>query len=161
VYNPFSYSYNLEKDWLLNIELYGEEFYADLNFIWMDEMGLPVSPVLRTSVKQYYKFFNNKERRTKFAAINKNISTAPQLHLAVMAVSCGEKDATPNGIIRSILSAGLDNHNALYKSLVTYNATKAFWILIKQATGYESDEPNLSSCFPYNAYCAFKEYPRR
>ena len=144
VYNPFSYSDNLENDWLLNIELYSEEFYADLNSIWMDEMGLPVSPVLRASVKQYYKFFNSKERRAKFAAINKSISTAPQLHLAVMAVICGEKDATPNVIIRSVLSAGLDNeHNAIYKNMVSYNATKAFWILIKQATGYESDEPNL------------------
>lgn len=68
VYNPFSYTDNLENDWLLNIELYSEEFYADLNSIWMDEMGLPVSPIIRSSVRGYHKFFNSKERRAKVAS---------------------------------------------------------------------------------------------
>ena len=145
VYNPFSYSDNLENDWLLNIELYSEEFYADLNSIWMDEMGLPVSPVLRTQVKQYYKFFNNKERRAKFAALNKSISIPYQLHLAVMAVICGEKEADTNAIIRNVLSSGLDNEqNVVYKSIVGFNAAKAFWVIVQKTTGYESDEPNLS-----------------
>lgn len=30
-----------EGNLLINIELYSEEFCADLNSIWMDEMGLP------------------------------------------------------------------------------------------------------------------------
>lgn len=145
VYMPFSLSDNLEKDWLLNIELYSEEFFADLNSIWMDEMGLPVSPVLRSSVKQYHKFFNSKERRNKVAAISKNINTAPQLHLAVMAVIVGEKEASANAIIRAVLSAGLDNEqNAVYKNIVSFNASKVFWILVNQATGYQSDDPKLS-----------------
>lgn len=145
VYNPFSYSDNLEKDWLLNVELYSEEFYADLNSIWIDEMGLPASTVLRGSIKQYHKFFNSKERRAKVAAINKNITTAPQLHLAVMSVICGEKDANANAIIRAVLMAGLDNDsNAIYKNMVSFNATKAFWLLVGQATGYHNDEPSLS-----------------
>lgn len=91
VYNPFSYTDNLENDWLLNIELYSEEFYADLSSIWMDEMGLPVSPIIRSSVRGYRRFFSNKERRAKIASISKNITTAPQLHLAVLSVICGAK----------------------------------------------------------------------
>lgn len=145
VYNPFSYTDNLENDWLLNIELYSEEFYADLNSIWMDEMGLPVSPIIRSSVRGYHKFFNSKERRAKVASIGKNITTAPQLHLAVLSVICGAKDTTPNAIVRAVLSAGLDNEsNEIYRSITTFNAAKAFWLLVGQATGYTSDEPKLS-----------------
>lgn len=145
VYVPFSYSDNLENDWLLNLELYSEEFYADLNSIWMDEMGLPVSPILRSSVRGYHKFFNNKERRAKFSNVNRNIATAPQLHLAVLTVICGEKEVTPNAIIRAVLAAGLDTEsNPIYRDIVNFNASKPFWSLVGQTTGYQSDEPNLS-----------------
>ena len=69
VYNPFSYTDNLENDWLLNIELYSEEFYADLNSIWMDEMGLPVSPIIRSSVRGYYTDAIAKNPRWRFVDI--------------------------------------------------------------------------------------------
>ena len=49
VYCPLSFD-KPEKNWLLNIELYSEEFRADLNSIWMDEMGLPSSQMLRKQV---------------------------------------------------------------------------------------------------------------
>ena len=38
VYSPLRYE-KPEDNWLINIELYSEEFRADLNSIWMDEMG--------------------------------------------------------------------------------------------------------------------------
>jgi hypothetical protein len=54
IYCPISYE-SLEDNWLLNIELFsGEPFRADLNTIWMDEMGLPSSQILRKQVKNYH-----------------------------------------------------------------------------------------------------------
>lgn len=147
VYCPISYD-SPENDWLLNIELYsGEPFRADLNTIWMDEMGLPSSQMLRKQVKQYHKFFNAKDRRTKVAALAGNITTASQLHLAVMAVICGVKELNPNTIIREVIKGGLDaNKNAVYQSLVNYGAQGAFWALVAQATGFKNtDEPNLEA----------------
>lgn len=83
VYCPVSFEHP-ENNWLLNIELYsGEPFRADLNTIWMDEMGLPASQMLRKQVRQYHKFFNSKERRAKVAAMAGNINTPAQMHLAV------------------------------------------------------------------------------
>lgn len=124
VYCPISYE-NPEDNWLLNIELFsGEPFRADLNTIWMDEMGLPSSQMLRKQVKQYHKFFNSKERRNKVAALAGNITSASQLHLAVMAVVCGNKDLSPNNIIRSVIEGGLDiDSNAVYQSIVNYGAS--------------------------------------
>ena len=37
VYSPFLYD-NLEDNWFLDIELYSEEFRADLISMWMDEL---------------------------------------------------------------------------------------------------------------------------
>lgn len=139
VYVPFEVKD--EENWLINFELYSEQFRADLNTIWMDEMGLPSSTVLRGQIKQYHKFFNNKERRAKVSALVGNISTASQLHLAIMAVICGLKDVSPNGIIRTVIEGGLDTDtNKLYQSIVNFGAQSAFMALVRQATGYTCEE---------------------
>ncbi len=87
VYSPLSFHQD-DDNWLINIQLYSEEFRSDLNSIWMSEMGLPATPVIRKQVKVYHKFFGAKDRRAKIAALAKNITTASQMHLAVIALHC-------------------------------------------------------------------------
>ena len=60
VYCPIAYE-SQEDNWLLDIELYSEEFRADLVSMWMSEMGIPQTPGLRKGFKSYRKFFNAKE----------------------------------------------------------------------------------------------------
>ena len=67
LYSPISYE-TPEDNWLLDIELYSEEFRADLISIWMNEMGLPQTAGLRSAIKPYRKFMNAKERRKKIMA---------------------------------------------------------------------------------------------
>ena len=67
VYRPLSYE-SPEDDWLLDIEMYSEEFRADLISIWMDEMGIPSTPAMRKLVKDYRKFFKAKVRRDKIVS---------------------------------------------------------------------------------------------
>ena len=144
VYCPVAYQ-RPEDDWLLNIRLYSEEYRADLNSIWMDEMGLPATPVLRTQVKGYRRFFNAKDRRAKVAAMSNRISTAAHLHTAVMSVLCGLKEPNPNGIIRTVLSGPQSlEDNETYQSFVNYGSVKAFWVMVAQASGYQNaDDPDL------------------
>lgn len=144
VYCPLSFD-KPEKNWLLNIELYSEEFRADLNSIWMDEMGLPATPILRTQVKSYRKFFNAKDRRAKVAAMSNRVNTAAQLHTAVMSVLAGLKQPSPNGVIRAVLSGSMElEENAVYQSFVSYGAEKPFWVMVAQASGYQpGDTPDL------------------
>lgn len=144
VYCPMSYE-SPEKNWLLNIELYSEEFRADLNSIWMDEMGLPATPVLRTQIKGYRKFFNAKDRRAKVAGMSSRINTAAQLHTAVMSALSGLKQPSPNGVIRAVLSGSMNlEDNAVYQSFVSYGADKPFWVMVAQASGYQhTDETDL------------------
>ena len=140
VYSPISYE-SQEDDWLLNIELYSEEFRADLVSIWMNEIDLPATPDFRRLVKDYKKFFGAQNRRATFAKLNKGISTPSQMHLTVMAAICGTDDAQPDSIVKAVISGGTDMEtNEVFQNLVNYGAEAPFWALVKQATGYFEDE---------------------
>ena len=64
VYSPCVYN-RPDDNWLLDVELYSEEFWADLISIWMDEMGLISNPAMRKQVKNYRAYFNAKDRCLK------------------------------------------------------------------------------------------------
>lgn len=143
VYCPISYDTD-EDNWLLNIELYSEEFRADLLSIRMNEMGIEPNPACRIIVKQYRKFFNAQARRRSFANLAKEISTPAQIHLAVMAVICGCSSTEPNAIIRALISAGIDmEKNVLYQNLKDYEAERAFWELANRVSGYREEDPSI------------------
>lgn len=137
IYCPLSYE-KPEDDWLLDIEMYSEEFRADLISIWMDEMGIPSTPAMRKQVKDYRKFFKAKVRRDRIASQNKVPSVPAQLHMSVMGALGGIKDVTPAAIIKEVLKAGMDTDtNNLYQEFVNYGADKAFWSMVNQGSGYK------------------------
>ena len=144
VYDPRSFTRD-DDNWLINVQLYSEEFRADLISIWMDEMGLPATPVIRNQVKNYRRFFRAKERRDAVKKLSGSIATAAQMHLAVMAVLSGNNELNPGLIIRAVVLAGLDpDTNGIYQSFRAYGAEKPFWALAAQATGYsEGDDADL------------------
>ena len=143
VYSPCVYN-RPDDNWLLDVELYSEEFRADLISIWMDEMGLISNPAMRKQVKNYRAYFNAKDRRLKVSTQNKVPETPAQLHMAVMAAICGLKDAQPNMILRSVFQAGLDlNNNTVYQDFVKYHADAAFWAMVRQGCGFVEEEPDL------------------
>lgn len=146
VYCPISYE-SEKENWLLNVELYSEEFRADLISIWMSEMDIPHSPVYRKIIKSYRKFFGAQTRRKIFSKLNSAISAPSQLHLAALAAICGSKDIKPNSIIKSVILGGVDmESNEVYQNIVNYNADNAFWELVKQASGYfEGEDSSLDN----------------
>ena len=143
VYSPITYE-KLDDDWLLDIELYSEEFRADLISIWMDEMNIPSTLALRKQVKAYKKYFNAKDRRAKVASQKKSVSSPSQLHLAVMAAICGLNDAQPNNIIRAVFRAGLSmENNSIYQEFINYGAKDAFWAMAAKGSGYCEEDSDL------------------
>ena len=125
VYSPFLYD-NLEDNWFLDIELYSEEFRADLISMWMDELKVPQTADLRSGFKKYRKFFNAAERRNKFKALGITPSKVSQLQVAVMAVLAGT-EAKPNAVIKAVLQNGPDmDTNSVYQDFVSYEIHSAF-----------------------------------
>ena len=144
VYRPFAYESD-EDNWLLDMELYGEEFRADLVSMWMDEMGILQTPALRRGFKQYRKFFNAQTRRNKVSAQPVTPATPAQLQMAIMAALAGLKDAKPNAIIKAVLQGGLQkDNNAIYQEFVNYGIDEAFWRMVAQGTGYQDMDSDLA-----------------
>lgn len=144
VYRPFAYESD-EDNWLLDVELYGEEFRADLVSMWMDEMGVPQTPALRRSFKQYRKFFNAQARRNKVASQPATPATPAQLQMAIMAALAGLKEAKPNDIIKAVLKAGLQKDgNGVYQDFASYGIDDAFWRMVARGTGYQDMDADLA-----------------
>ncbi len=143
LYRPVSYEI-YDDNWLLDIELYSEEFRADLISIWQNEIGVLEGPEFRKIMRTYRKFFKAKDRRQKLALQSKHIERASDLHLAVMSVICKLPEANKYTIIRSVLEAGLESDvNSVYQELVTYGADIAFWKLVERITGYKDENADL------------------
>ena len=142
VYRPFGYESN-DENWLLDVELYGEEFRADLISMWMDEISIWQTPAMRNCFKQYKKFFNAQSRRNKVKALNTIPSTPAQLQMSIMAALVGLKEAKPNTIIRAVLKAGLKN-NELYQQFVNYGIDEAFWKMVEQGSGFKNTDNDIA-----------------
>lgn len=140
VYNPISYT-DVRDNWLLDVELYSEEFRADLLSIRMQELNMPVTPSLRKAMKVYTKFFENKDRVAKLTALNSDYTIPGQLHLDVLAVLAGTNINTVSGILRALLVSGLDpEENEVLINVRKFGSESALWELINRFTGYSYED---------------------
>lgn len=143
VYCPLSYETE-EDDWLLDVELYGEEFRADQISMWMDEMQIPETPALRKAFKMYRKFFKAQGRRNKVVAQGTTPTKPAQLQMAIMAALANIKEPKPAQIMKAVLQAGLDmEKNAIWQEFVSYDIAEAFWVMVDQGTGYKDPDADL------------------
>lgn len=142
VYNPITYK-QIQDDWLRDIELYSEEFRADLVSMQMDELHIPQTVPLRRAMKHYAKFFSSKERTAKLAALSTKYESAGQLHMDIMAVLSGAKSNTVQGVIQTILCGGLyTEENHPLANILKFGREDALREMLAKYTGYA--EENLS-----------------
>lgn len=145
VYNPLNYA-DVRDNWLLDVELFSEEFRADVLSLRMEELGIPSTSGLRKATKMYSKFFDNKDRVAKLKALGTNYTNPGQLHIDVLAVLAGTTMNTPGGVIRSVLLAGLDDQeNAALINIEKFGDISAFWEVVNRYVGFEYKEGNQLS----------------
>ena len=139
VYNPLSYA-DIRDNWLLDIELYSEEFRSDLLSVYMQELGIPDTLPMRKVMKIYGKFFENKERIAKLTAFHSRYSNVGQLHIDILAILAGTKNNTASGVIRAVLLAGLtaESNDAL-ANIRKYGSEVVLWEMTTRYTGYVYD----------------------
>ena len=142
VYCPLTFE-NPEDNWLIDIELYSEEFRADLVSLQLEDMTLPNVPELRRFVKEHRKFFASRERRKLIAGMPGNITGYAGLELCVMSAVCGLKASDSGKVIMSVLKSCCGNDDAL-RELVHYGLDGAFWDMAESLTGYDGDSDSRS-----------------
>ena len=76
-----------KSNWLIDIVLYSQIFYADKLSMDLDDLGISVS--LRETCEKYEKFFNNNKRIDKLSKLNIKDYTEETLELGMIASLCG------------------------------------------------------------------------
>lgn len=143
IYCPFSYE-KIQDNWLLDIELYSEEFRADFISMQMEELNIEPSAPMRKTLKLYSRFLENKERVQKLRRMGGEYKTPLPLHIDIMSVLAGLNSGSVQNIIIEVLSEGLDKeNNRILENIQKFGSIEAFWQLVRKYTGYieEEDKP--------------------
>ncbi|GEB78390.1 BREX-1 system phosphatase PglZ type A [Sporolactobacillus inulinus] len=145
-----------EDNWLMDTALYSKIFYADWLSLILSELHIDSS--LRMVVKKYEKFFNNQERRRKFAAFNIESCTEENIELAIMSTLCNVKALDFEEILKTVLMDSLDDQQNKYLSLFNkFFDENVFWNYAVDRYGYERDEKSLKTLFIHLLVTAFSQ----
>lgn len=138
-----------DKDnWLLDLMLYSEQFYADNTSLIMKELSIDVS--LRKTFSEYKDFFKAVDRRKKFDRYEEKIDSEEKLELAILGSVCNSKTIGFEEILKIVLMESLDEQeNKYYISFQKYNVDNVFWNYVKFKYGFDKKSKTLKKLFIY------------
>ncbi len=138
-----------DKDnWLLDMMIYSDEFYADKTSLIMKELNIDVS--LRKIFNEYKVYFNAVERRNRFEKYEKCVDTEGKLKLTILGALCNSKTNSFEEILKVVLMESLDeNNNKYYLSFQKYNMKSVFWDYAKFKYGFDNKDKALKKLFIY------------
>lgn len=152
-----------EQDWMLDIRLYGETFFADRSSMLLNELGIPKMS-LRDHVKNRNAFFASKKR---IASLKKWVTENEDelsLDRKMLAVTVSSDSAELDSILLTLLSDYAQNINtgieesSLWKALSKYELSDSLWTLLERTYGYRTPEPSLED-FVFKLFCT--DYSRQ
>ena len=151
VYSPTEEP-DYEKDWLLDIRLYGRSFRANRASIILQELGL-ANQTLREHLAARRKFCDNKERLQKLKGLVAAGDTDADLDRKMIAVVVRADVAEWFAIVQTVLHAFTENRNgndinleeptAAWDQIEKFDLDKSFWAMAKSLFGYSQDAPAL------------------
>ncbi len=155
VYNPIAYEH-VSDNWLCDIELYSEEFRADMVSMRMSDIGVEDNQGLRKTMRTYSKFFDNKERVEKLKRLGTEYNRPSDLMVDIMAVLAGTSDNTPSGVIKALLMSGMNkDDNFALQNICKFGNEADLKNMITSYTGYEEDEFDLKNLSAHILLTAF------
>ena len=140
-----------DKDWLLDMRLYGRSFRADRASLLLDELGL-TRQHLRQHLASRRKFFDNKERIRKLKDLVLPNDSEDDLDRKMMAVVLRADQPELFNIVRTAFHAFVDGDNdpgdlsnppEVWRQIEKYDLDTPFWATTKAAFGYEEETPSL------------------
>ena len=147
IYNTVKIQDNKEN-WLLDIVVYSQQFYADKTSLTMKELEIDIS--LRNTFSEYKEFFNSMERRKKFDRFEENIDTPEKLELGILGAVCNSKTMEFEEVLKVVLMESLDEQdNKYYTAFQKYNIEKVFWYYAKIKYGFDKQNKTLKNLFVY------------
>lgn len=126
------------ENWLLDILMYSQEYYADTVALTMRRLGV-TNTDLRKVIENHVKFFDNEARTKKlsnYVEINNNTSDS-ELRIAMMAVLTKAASNTIESILTELVFE--NSEHAKYKELVKYRFEDYLWNLVCDNYNYDGD----------------------
>jgi len=139
---------NVEDNWLMDTVLYSTTFYADKVSLLLNELN--IDPSLRSVVKKYERFFNNKERLRKFKAYGIESYSEEGIKMGIMGVICHTKTPNFEEMIRTVLLDTLnDTENKYIEQMTKFFDLNVFWEYVSLHYGYEREHKSLKTLFTH------------
>lgn len=133
-------------DWLYDIKLYSEEFRADIHSQRMQEVGVQDSPSLRAVMKDYAKFFENKERVNKLNSFGRVYNNSTNLQIDIFGSICNVNSGDVKDVVVAVLCNSIsEEDNSLLRDIDKFARIDKFWEMINKYVGYgyEKGKDNL------------------
>ena len=153
LYAPFKKP-DPEKNVLLDILLYSQEFKTDERELLARELGL--DPTLaRPFLERYKVFFREKRRKERFKRLLPLDGDEKDWKAAVFAVLAHAKSAQPTDVFRAVLEQGLDEeHNSVLEQIRKFGNIDDFFEWMYTHFGMNpTDRPSLREVFATIVYC--------
>lgn len=125
------------ENWLLDVLMYSQEYYADTVALTMRRLGL-TNTDLRRIVKRYAKFFDSEARNkklTSYVEVNDSMS-GDELKLAMLCVLVKAQSRS----IESVLTELVFDSGNKYADLKKFGFEEYLWDEISRYYNYEGDQ---------------------
>jgi uncharacterized protein (TIGR02687 family) len=143
-----------QDNWLLDILLYSVEFNADRATLIRDTLGLQ-TPALVGFIAQHLDFFNAQTRMEKLARLVQPTDREDDLDVKMLAVLSGAEYGRIEAVTLALfngfnsvlgqLSFGLESQP--WEDVCKFKMDEAFWRIMRQYCGYQSQKPSLKDLF--------------
>ncbi|RLA17484.1 MAG: BREX-1 system phosphatase PglZ type A, partial [Gammaproteobacteria bacterium] len=146
-----------ERDWLLDIRLYSEQFFADASSMLLNELGIP-KMALRGHIRQRESFFTNKQRLAALKRFVTEDETEASLDRKMMAVITKADSASLSDVVfqlvKSYSGALLSGNDdvELISQCDKFGLLTSFWQELESQFSYESTKPSIED-FVLKLFC--------
>ena len=146
-----------ERDWLLDIRLYSEQFFADASSMLLNELGIP-KMALRGHIRLRESFFTNKQRLAALKRFVTEDETEVSLDRKMMAVVTKADSASLTDIVFQLvksyseaLLAGIDDIE-LIRQCDKFGLLDSLWQALGSHFSYENSKPSIED-FVLKLFC--------
>ncbi len=138
-----------EKDWLLDIRLYSQQFYADTSSMLLNDLGI-TQMSLRPHLKKRAAFFKNKKRIDALKKLLTEDEDEQSLDRKMIAVLVKADSASMTDIILKLMgqySESLKQEDegllqAQLEPIKQYGLTSTLWSYLESDYSYQSESPS-------------------
>ena len=125
------------RDWLFDIRLYAQQFYADSSSMILNELGMRME--FRQLVSRYKKFFGNKQRYAKLRKLLPNNADKDALELAMVATLAKVETMSFTAVLNELISKysnSAEQADEILEEIAKFGLDSSFWQQALEEFGY-------------------------